>query len=359
VVFTAAEKLVIAQALADIGLPELEVGIPAMGEMEVESIKSLVKLGLNTRLTCWCRAKHFDLDQAAATGVHSVHISFPVSQLHQRILNKDSDWVLRTLHEVLPAAKEIFEYVSVGAQDASRAETKFLDKFIKTVAELGADRIRIADTVGILNPLQTFRLFRRLVAVFNGLEFEFHGHNDLGMATANTLAAIEAGAGSASLTVNGLGERAGNAALAEVVMGLRMTLGLESGINTERLCDVSKIVAVASGRPIPVDQPVTGGKVFTHESGIHGHGVMVDSAAYEPFLASLVGQRSSRFLIGKHSGATMIERFFANHGIKIDRLEASRILEEVRRQAIRFKRECTAEEILTWYHRTHFNLEEL
>jgi homocitrate synthase NifV len=352
VVFSDAEKCAIAQALSDIGVPELEVGIPAMGEAEIAVIRNLVDLRLKARLTGWCRATIFDLTQARDSGLRSVHISFPVSPIHLRILEKDPPWIERTLADILPVAVRWFDHVSVGAQDASRADLPFLQQFMLTALHLGAKRVRIADTVGSLDPAATHRLFRGLLTVAPKANLEFHGHNDLGLATANTLAALEAGAQSASVTVNGMGERAGNAALAEVVMAMRIIAQKDCGIVTEGLYGLSKLVAAAAGRAIPADKPIVGERVFNHESGIHGHALLRDDSAYELFPARSVGQPGTRMVLGKHSGSAMVAQFLTSQGLEIEKETVRSVLSQIRRHAAESKRECTAEEVLAFYDRS-------
>jgi homocitrate synthase NifV len=349
VVFDAAEKLEIARHLADMGLPELEVGIPAMGGEEIERIRQLVNLKLPAELICWCRANRRDLEAARETGIKRVHIAFPVSELQIRTLEKSHAWVFDQLWQLIGYARPRFEYVSVGALDASRADLNFLRRFAKAVAEYGANRLRIADTVGILNPMQTRQLIAGLVSLIPGLELEFHGHNDLGMATANTLAALDGGARCASVTVNGLGERAGNASLAEVVMGTKMTLGRDAGVDAAKLSRISELVARASGRPIPGDKPVVGPDIFRHESGIHGQGLLMDERTFEPFSGKEVGRPGTELVAGKHSGKAMIRHILSREGLRATDAETAAVLEGVRNLAARNKRECTLEEIRRVY----------
>ncbi|MGE9293144.1 MAG: homocitrate synthase, partial [Puniceicoccales bacterium] len=212
VVFTLNEKLAISRQLADTGIAELEVGIPAMGETEIAHIQAIVGQRLPCRITTWGRASHEDMEAAAMTGADGFHFSLPASDLHMRIWKKDADWALSTLTDLASEAKRTFKYFSVGAQDASRADPAFLVDFAQAAEAVGAKRIRLADTVGCLNPQSTMAMLQTVRAATR-IEIEFHGHNDLGMAVGNTVAAFLAGADCASVTVNGLGERAGNAAL--------------------------------------------------------------------------------------------------------------------------------------------------
>jgi homocitrate synthase NifV len=346
VAFSRDEKMVIARSLVELGVPELECGIPAMGDAERQDIREIVRLGLPVRLTGWCRARASDLDDAARCGLNSVHIAFPVSPVQLRSIHKDKSWIFENISELVTQARERFELVSVGAQDASRSDIDLVEVFLKLAQWVGAHRVRIADTVGIWNPLQTYRAFQRLQRAAPDLHLEFHGHNDLGMATANTVAAVEGGADTVSVTVNGLGERAGNAALEQVVMALRCSLQLECGIRAERLAALCSLVAEASGRRIAEDKPVTGASVFAHESGIHCSGLLQSRNTYEPYPAQDVGRMPPDFVLGKHSGSASIVHALEQQGIGIGREHASAILEMVRHIAATNKRPVSIPELM-------------
>jgi len=290
--FSRKEKQTIARMLSDAGVDELEVGIPAIGGTEQADIRALSRLKLNCRLTSWCRAKKEDLEEAARCNTGSVQISFPASSIHQNVMKKDQTWVLEQLERLIIIARNDFDAVSVGAQDATRSDREFLKTFIQRASESGAYRVRIADTVGIGTPFSTADLMSDMSKSANGISLEFHGHNDLGMATANTLAAMESGADSVSVTVNGIGERAGNAALEQVVMALALTDNLQCTVEPYKLMPLCNFVAKASCHPIPADKPITGSSVFTHESGIHCHGMLRDRRSYEPFSSELIGRTS-------------------------------------------------------------------
>jgi len=293
--------------------------------------------GLPCFLETWCRADPADLKAAARCRVDGVHISWPVSAIHLRAWKRDEAWVFNTLSEILGEAVARFGYVSVGAQDASRADPSFLADFAAAVLEAGAVRLRLADTVGILTPGQTSAMVSQLHAAVPGLPLEFHGHNDLGMAVGNTIAAVEAGARCASVTVNGLGERAGNAALEEVVMALRVGLHRESGIDPRGLSALSRCVAEASGRLLPTSKPVTGEAAFLHESGIHCAGLLRDRATYEAFSSTDVGRDTPAFLLGRHSGSSALRAACEAAGVQLNADQQSALLEHIRKESRRSK----------------------
>jgi homocitrate synthase NifV len=346
VAFTVKEKVAIAKFLDGIGVQELEVGIPAMGHQETEAIRAIVDLGLKTELLGWNRANISDIKASLACGLKRVHISVPVSQV-QIAAKFNGQWrvMLERLREVILFALDHGLSVAVGGEDSSRADPHFLLDVAAYAQSLGAFRFRFCDTVGILDPLTTFRQVQQLVQALS-MPVEMHTHNDLGLATANALAGLQAGALSVNTTVNGLGERAGNAALEEVVMALKRIHDIELGIDTKRLLELSRLVADASNCPVPPWKAVVGQNAFVHESGIHAHGVLKNPVTYQPFDPAEVGWEH-RFVVGKHSGRHGLQEVLQQYGVTLSADETQVVLQAVRDRSVQVKRSLTPDELLS------------
>jgi homocitrate synthase NifV len=353
VAFDRPAKRAIARLLAAAGVDELEVGVPAMGAGPQGDIRALVQLNLGCRLTCWCRALESDLALAARCGTEGVHISFPVSPLLMGAMAKSPDWVLRQLEALAPAALAAFRHVSVGAQDAFRAPPAFLEDFVAAASRCGIHRVRLADTVGRARPFQVADLVRKLIGPAGPAWLEFHGHNDLGMATANTIAAVEAGIQAVSVTVNGLGERAGNAPLEQVAVAIELLEERSTAVAIRNLLPICRKVAQASRRPIPVDQPITGDAVFRHESGIHCAGILYDPATYQPFDPQMLGRDKAQFVAGRHSGRRILKHLLAEAGIVLSSEETQHLLTHVRAAALKNQAALTPDEVCRLYRGLH------
>jgi homocitrate synthase NifV len=345
VAFSRDEKLDIARRLDALGIPEIEVGIPAMGEAERDSIRALTELGLSARLMVWSRLAVEDIAACRNLGAHLIDICVPASDQHLRSkLGRDRGWLLNAIARHVALALDAGLAVCVGGEDASRADTDFLKRIVETAQKAGARRFRFADTLGVLDPFATFERIASLRTACD-LEIEMHAHDDLGLATANTLAAVRAGATHVNTTVNGLGERAGNAPLEEVVLGLRQCHGIDTGVDLRGFPALSERVATASGRPVHWQKSVVGEGVFTHEAGIHVDGLLKDPANYQGFDPQLVG-RSHRIVLGKHSGRRAVQLVMAGMGVTLDDAGAQALLPHVRAFAAELKRPPSNGELL-------------
>ncbi|GAX45425.1 homocitrate synthase [Tolypothrix sp. NIES-4075] len=345
VAFNLEEKVAIAKFLDAMGVQELEVGIPAMGEEEIRAISIINNMGLQAKLLGWNRAVISDIQASMACGLQRVHISIPVSGI-QIAAKFHGQWrvTLQQLRDSISFAVDKGLWVAVGGEDSSRADDNFLLDVALYAQEWGASRFRFCDTVGVLEPFGTFTKVKRLVNALM-IPVEIHTHNDFGLATANALSGIKAGALSVNTTVNGLGERAGNAALEEVVMAMKRIHNVDLGIDTPRLLELSRLVASASGSSVPPWKAIVGDNTFAHESGIHAHGVLQNPITYEPFAPEEVGWER-RLVVGKHSGRHLVSNLLQQHGISLNSEETKSVLDAVRQQSVQKKRSLTTQELL-------------
>jgi len=343
VAFTIDEKIAIATALDAARVDEIEAGTPAMGDAEIAAIAAVVDAAPNARVAAWCRMTEADVAAALRAGVRYVNLSVSVSD--RQVAAKypgGRQEVLDRIARVVPLALDAGLVVSVGGEDSSRADDAFLSRVLDAIAAAGGYRFRFADTLGVLSPTTTEAAFRRLRSRTD-LALEFHGHNDLGLATANTLASLNGGARHASVCVLGLGERAGNAALEQVAAAVA---GLGMGaVNTAMpaLPALATTVAAAARRVIPPGQPIVGDTAFTHESGIHVSGLLRDPGTYEALDPALFG-RQRQILLGKHSGSASLHDALA--GLDVPSSELPKLLTQLRDYAERVKRSVTRDELV-------------
>lgn len=350
VAFTADEKLAIATQLSEAGVAELEIGIPAMGEEERAVMRAITDLKLNARTMAWCRLFDTDLQAVRHIPVDMVDLSIPVSdqQIHHK-LNKDRAWVRHQVERLIQDARAMGFEVCLGCEDASRADDAFLWELADIAQSAGARRLRFADTVGILEPWAVRRRFS-LLRASTDLELEMHAHDDFGLATANTLAAVLGGATHINTTVNGLGERAGNAALEECVLALKHMHGIETGVDARVVPALSQRVEQASGRSVGWQKSIVGKGVFTHEAGIHVDGMLKDARNYQGLDPSELG-RQHELVLGKHSGKSMLMRSYTDIGIELLPWQVPVLLQQVRALVTRTKEVPTASALLSLYQR--------
>ena len=349
VVFSFRDKLDIALMLEQLGVDEVEVGTPAIAQSDKDDIVRLISLGFDFNISCWCRAIEKDIDECIETGADIINISLPVSDILLESMNKDRTWVFDLINKL--AKKKYFSnnQISIGLQDASRADFDFLLNITQAVYEAGAFRVRFADTVGILNPMQTLEMIKRLKTESDIEAVEFHGHNDLGMAVGNSIAAVAGGADFISTTINGLGERAGNCPTEELYFALKHSMDIDRAKDLSVVSRLCKRVAEASKRPILQNKPISGTMVYKHESGIHVDCLTKNINSYQLVTPGEAGFENIEFVIGKHSGKTAIKYFFANRNIRLSEIETAKILAIIKEKASTMKRGLESRELVDIY----------
>ncbi|TDA67556.1 MAG: homocitrate synthase [Clostridia bacterium] len=348
VVFANQEKLRIAKLLAQVGVHQIESGVPVMGGDEKEVIKQIVDADLGVSIMGWNRAVVDDIRHSLDCGVDAVAISISTSDIHiEHKLRSTREKVIADMSRACEFAKKHNLYVSVNAEDASRSDMDYLIQFARAAKEAGADRLRFCDTVGCLDSFVTYEKIKQIIEAVH-IDVEMHMHNDFGMATANTLAGIRAGARFAGVTVVGLGERAGNAALEEVVMALKHLAKIDIDFKTAMFRELAEYVAMAAGRQIPVWKAIVGTNMFAHESGIHADGALKNPLTYEVFAPEEVGLER-QIVIGKHSGTAAIKAKFNEYGLELTEHDAAAILARVRAMAVDLKRSLFDKELAYIY----------
>ncbi|MCS4541863.1 MAG: homoaconitate hydratase, partial [Euryarchaeota archaeon] len=299
---------------------------------------------LNASIMGWSRAAKEDVNAVIESEADAIAISIATSDIHlQYKLRMTREEVIEKALSMVEYAKSHGLYISLNAEDATRTDFAFLREFATKGKEAKADRFRLCDTLGVLVPVSSRYLTKRIIDEVR-IPVEIHAHNDYGLAVANTLAAFEAGAEWASTTVNGLGERAGNASLESVLMSLIKLYNLDVSFKITKICELSNYVEKASGIPVPVIEAIVGKHVFTHESGIHVDGVLKFPYTYESFLPDEIG-RSRSIVIGKHSGKHAVWAKLNELGISVDKSELIKIVEVVKHRSEERKRAITDEEL--------------
>jgi D-citramalate synthase len=357
------EKLTIARELNALGIDVIEAGSAMTSAGERKSIKAIASEGLDAEICSYVRAVTDDVDMALECDVDSIHLVIPVSDLHiERKLRSDRKSVMRKATEVTEYAKDHGLIVELSGEDASRADLDYLVSVYSHGIEAGADRLCFCDTVGLLVPEKTSDIFRRLSKL--DLPISVHCHNDFGLAAANTVIALNNGASQAHVTVNGIGERSGNASLEEVVMTLETLYDVDTGINCEELYHLSRTVAKSTGIQVAPNKAIVGENSFTHEAGIHVHGLLADTSTYEPMQPERVG-RKRRIILGKHAGRSSVELALKELEIVVNDDQLSEIVARVKELGDKGKRvtdadlQAIAETVLSIEREPRVRLEEL
>jgi len=327
---TVDEKIRIASALDELGVNTIEAGFPATSPGELKAISEIASLGLKSEVCALARSSQQDIDLALGTGVGCIHTFIATSDIHlKHKLKMTRDQALQKAVEGITYAKEHGVVVEFSAEDATRTELGYLLRVYAAAQDAGADRINVPDTVGAMIPKAMGYLVGR-IAQSTKVPISVHCHNDFGMAEANSLASVENGASQIHVTVNGLGERAGNASLEEVVMSLHSFYGIKTSIATRRICPTSQLVSRLTGIPVQPNKAIVGENAFAHESGIHVHGVLRSAATYEALTPEMVGS-TRRIVLGKHTGAHAISAKLGEMGIRTTEAHVSEISQRIKK----------------------------
>jgi 2-isopropylmalate synthase len=327
------QKLLIAKKLDKLGVDAIEAGFPVVSEGEKKAIRMITDANLSSEICGLARTNKKDIDAAVDCGLKYIHAFIATSDLHLEYkLHLTRDEALSKAIEAVEYGKSRGLQVEFSAEDATRSDREFLKKVFGEVAKAGADRIDIPDTVGYSTPQYIAEITKDAIAV-SKLPVSVHCHNDFGLAVANAISGIQAGAQCAHVTINGIGERAGNTSLEELVMALQclqFDKKWETNINTKLLYETSRYISNLVGMPIQPNKAIVGENAFGHESGIHTHGVLSNPLTYEPINPELVG-RKRWFQVGKHAGAHGMSAMLKEYGIEPDKEQTQIILEKVKR----------------------------
>ncbi len=323
------EKLKIAKKLDEVGIHQIEAGFPVVSKEEKRSVQAIVKEDLNAKILCLSRTKKSDIDTAIDCDVDGVITFMGTSDLHlKHKIKMTREEILNICMSSIEHAKDHGLFVAFSAEDATRTDLDFLKKIYKRADDFGVDRVHIADTVGAISPYGMDYLVKEVRSTIKA-DIALHCHNDFGMALSNSIAGLLAGANAVSTTVNGIGERAGNTSLEELIMSLKIIYGVDLDFDISKFYELSKLVESLTHMKIPYNKPIVGKNIFRHESGIHVDAVIEEPLTYEPFLPELIGHQR-RIVLGKHSGCRAVRAKLDECGIDVTKDELCKIVEQVK-----------------------------
>jgi D-citramalate synthase len=357
--------LEVAKKLDELGVDAIEAGFAAASKGEFEAIRLIAKENLEADVFSFARGVKSDIDAVIKSDANAVFLVIPASDRHLKCkLGKTRNEALELTEECVQYAKDHGLTVEFGAEDATRCDFSFLKELVAASVRAGADLVSPCDTVGILTPERTYAFFSDLVKEFPDTPFSVHCHDDFGMATANSIAALRAGAKEVHTTINGIGERAGNTALEEVAVALKLLYNMDVSVKLDRLYDVSMLVSRLAGVPVQPNKAIVGENAFAHESGIHTHAILEDPLTYEPIPPEIVG-RTRRLVVGKHAGSKGIKAVLNEMGIYPNEKQLKEIFFKVKALGDKGKRvtdadlKAIAESVMNLPKYRPFKLKEL
>lgn len=324
------EKLEIAKKLDELKIHQIEAGFPIVSNHEKNSVKAIANENLNADIISLARTKKEDIDTALDCDVDGVITFMATSDLHlEHKLKLSREQALNVCMNSIEYAKDHGLFVAFSAEDATRTDLDFLKRIYKKAEEFGADRVHIADTVGAISPQGMDFLIKELKKTIN-TQIAMHCHDDFGMALSNSIAGLLAGGSAVSTTVNGIGERAGNASLEELIMNLKIIYGVDLRFKIKHIQELSNLVEKYTKIKIPSNKSIVGRNIFRHESGIHVDAVIEEPLTYEPFLPEMTGQ-NRQLVLGKHSGCRAVKAKLDECGLEVTKDELCKIVEEVKK----------------------------
>jgi isopropylmalate/homocitrate/citramalate synthase len=338
IVFSKEDKVMIARKLDEVGIHQIEAGMPMVSQEDYEAVKAIVREKLHAHLYVLSRAIKTDIDMVLSCGVPGVQVSMPSGELQIKYkLKWPEEKIISTAVDIIDYAKAHGLWVNLSPYDTTRANPVFLQRYIETVVkETKVDRIRMVDTVGSARPAAIGYLTKQMKKWAGSVPLEIHCHNDFGLAVANSLAALEAGASAVSTTVNGIGERVGNASTEEVAMALLVLYGVDTKLRYEKLTELSQLVQKLSGVKVQPGKPIVGEGAFKHETGISVDGILELPWCGEGYAPELVGQ-TRKIVLGKKSGTSSIKYALERLGLQATNQQISQILNDVKNESIRTK----------------------
>jgi len=353
VAFQVQEKVELARRLDEMGVDCIDAGFPASSQADRDAVAAIAAEGLRARVVAFCRPTREEIDLARSCGATAIYTFLPTSDTHLRVKFGGTGAELRRrltteMAEAISYAKDLGLFVGCGSEDATRTGYDWLEEVLVLAQESGADLVGVADTVGTATPERFFELIRRLRSRLDVL-LSLHCHNDFGLATANSVAGVLAGADEVQGTINGLGERAGNASLDEVLTCLTQLHGFHTNVDLSKLHGISQTVARLSGIGISPMKAVVGDNAFSHESGLHVSSVMKDPTSYEPMTPELVGH-TRHIIIGKHSGRSIVRHVLDKAALPYDDDLLDAVLADVKRAAVKAKSRVSEAELIAIYH---------
>ncbi|MDD2643302.1 MAG: homocitrate synthase family protein [Methanobacteriaceae archaeon] len=323
------EKLEIAKKLDEFRIHQIEVGFPIVSKHEKDTVSTIAHEGLNADVLCLARTKISDINAALDCDVDGIITFMGTSDLHlEHKMHITRQEALNTCMKSIEYAKDHGLFVAFSAEDATRTDLDYLKRMYKKAESYGVDRVHVADTTGAITPQGMTFLIKELRKEIN-TNIALHCHNDFGLAVTNSIAGLLAGANDVSTTINGIGERAGNASLEELVMSLKLLYGKDLGFKTKIIKELSEMVSKDTGLEVPYNKPVVGKNIFRHESGIHVDAIIEEPLTYEPYLPELVGQKR-QLVLGKHSGCRAVKAKLDDCGYNVTKDQLCKIVKRVK-----------------------------